>query len=152
MGYKDDTWFARYLMTFARNLNICLGFPMCQPRSSSQCFKRTHQGPRALMLTFLGLAFFQRWHSFLLAMGELGKPLTILPFTACPLPWPRSLGSFVRFWTRGHHLSLLLFFASWFWLDIQWIFHSFPSFRETCEWLVPRLSPRSVTHVLLRIF
>ena len=57
MGYKDDTLFARYLMTFAGNLNIHLAFPMCQPRSTSQGFKGTHRGRRALMLTLLGLAF-----------------------------------------------------------------------------------------------
>ena len=58
MGYKDDTLFTAYLMTFAVNLNILLGFSMSQPRSSSQVFKRTHQSPRALMLTLLGLDFF----------------------------------------------------------------------------------------------
>ena len=49
--------FPRFLMAFVGNMNIHLGFPMCQPRSSSQGFKRTHQGPRALMLTLLSLAF-----------------------------------------------------------------------------------------------
>ena len=58
MGYKDDTLFTGYLMTFAVNLNILLGFSMSQPRSSSQGFRRTHQSPRALMLTLLGLDFF----------------------------------------------------------------------------------------------
>ena len=38
---------------FAGNLNIHLGFPICQPRSSSQGFKRTYQGPRALMFILL---------------------------------------------------------------------------------------------------
>ena len=67
MGCKDDTWFAGYLMAFAGylmafagDLNIHLGFPMCQPRSYSQGFKRTHQGLRALMFTLLGLAFFPK--------------------------------------------------------------------------------------------
>ena len=73
-------------MAFTRDLNIHLGIPMCQPRSSSQGFKMTHQGLRALMLTLLSLTFLHKWHRFLLAMGELGKPLTILPFAACPLP------------------------------------------------------------------
>ena len=58
-----------FLMAFAGNLNIHLGFPMCQPRSSSQSVKRTHQGPRALMLIFLA---------------------------TCPLAWPRSL--FLLLW------------------------------------------------------
>ena len=77
--------FAGFLMAFAGNLNIHLGFPMYQPRSSSQGFKRTHQGPMALMLTLLGLAFSQKWHRFFFAIGELRKPLTILPFAACPM-------------------------------------------------------------------
>jgi len=38
---------------FARNLNIHLGFLICQSRSSSQGFKRTHQGPRALIFILL---------------------------------------------------------------------------------------------------
>ena len=45
-----------FLMVFffwAENLNIHLGFPICQPRSSSQGFKRTHQGHRALMFILL---------------------------------------------------------------------------------------------------
>ena len=50
--------FVGFLMAFAGNLNIHLGFPMYQPRSSSKGFKRTHQGPMALMLTLLGLDFF----------------------------------------------------------------------------------------------
>ena len=82
---KMTPGFAGFLMAFAGNLNIHLGFPMYQPRSSSQGFKRTHQGPMALMLTLLGLAFSQKWHRFFFAIGELGKPLTILPFAACPL-------------------------------------------------------------------
>ena len=73
MGYKDDTLFARYLMTFVGNLNRHLVFPMCQPRSSSQGFKRTDRGPRALMLTSLGLAFSQKWHRFFFAIDELGS-------------------------------------------------------------------------------
>ena len=97
MGYKDNTWFVGYLMAFAGDQNIHLGFSMCQSRSYSQSFKRTHQGLRALMLTLLGLKFFQKWHRILLTMGELGKPLTIIPFAACPLPWPRPLGSYVRY-------------------------------------------------------
>ena len=43
MGYKENTCFAGFWMAFfAENLNIHLGFPICQPRSSSQSFKRTH--------------------------------------------------------------------------------------------------------------
>ena len=38
------------------------------------------------MLTLLGLTFSQKLYRFLLAMGKLGKPLTILPFATCPLP------------------------------------------------------------------
>ena len=38
---------------FTGNLNIHLGFPICQPRPSSQGFKRTHQDPRALMFILL---------------------------------------------------------------------------------------------------
>ena len=83
--YKDDTLFAGYLIIFSGNLNIHLDFPMCQLRSSIQGFKRTHQGLRALILTLLGLAFSQKWHRFFLAIGELRKPLTILPFAACPM-------------------------------------------------------------------
>ena len=52
--------FARFFndFFFTRNLNIHLGFSICQPRSSSQGFKRTHQGPRALMFILLHIL----WH------------------------------------------------------------------------------------------
>ena len=58
MGYKDNTWFCWIFNGFfffflAENLNIHLGFPICQPRSSSQGFKRTHQGHRVLMFILL---------------------------------------------------------------------------------------------------
>ena len=46
---------------------------MCQLRSSSQGFKRTHQDSRALMLTILGLAFFKKWDKFPLANGVTEK-------------------------------------------------------------------------------
>ena len=49
------------------------------------------------MSTFLGWAFSYKWHRSLLAMGELGKFLTILLFTAYPPLWPRSLSSFTGF-------------------------------------------------------
>ena len=46
--------FTRFLMAFfVGNLNIHHGFPICQPRSSSQVFKKTHQGPRASILFLL---------------------------------------------------------------------------------------------------
>ena len=47
--------------------------------------KRHFKGPRTLMLTLLSLVFSQKWDRFLLAMGELRKPLTIIPLTTCPL-------------------------------------------------------------------
>ena len=52
--------FARFFndFFFTGNLNIQLGFSICQPRSSSQGFKRTHQGPRALMFILLHIL----WH------------------------------------------------------------------------------------------
>ena len=43
-----------------------LGFPMCQPRSSSQGFKKTHQGPRALMLILLAACPLARLRSLFL--------------------------------------------------------------------------------------
>ena len=102
------------------------------------------------MLILFGLIFSQKWHRFLLAIGELGKPLTILSLTTCPLPWLRSLGSFARFWPRGHHLSLSLLYLpkTWVWQDIQLLFPSFPSFKDTCEWLVSKLPSRSSTSFL----
>ena len=55
MGYKVNTWFCWIFngFFFVENLNIHLGFPICQPMSSSQGFKRTHQGPRTLMFILL---------------------------------------------------------------------------------------------------
>ena len=46
---------------------------MCQLRSSSQGFKRTQQGPKALMLTLFGLSFFKKWDKFPLANGVTEK-------------------------------------------------------------------------------
>ena len=68
MGYKDNTWFLLdFLMAlFVRNLNIHLGFPICQPMSFSQGFKRTHQDPRALMLIILAAYSLARLGSFFL--------------------------------------------------------------------------------------
>ena len=67
MGYKDNTWFCWiFNRFFAGNLNIHLGFPICQPRSSSQGFRRTHQNPRALMLILLATYPLARPGSFFL--------------------------------------------------------------------------------------
>ena len=38
-------WVTKIIPRFAGNLNIHLGFPMCQLRSFSQSFKRSHLGP-----------------------------------------------------------------------------------------------------------
>ena len=53
-------------MFFCWNLNIHLGFPICQPTSSSQGFKRTHQDPRALMLILFAAYPLARPRSFFL--------------------------------------------------------------------------------------
>ena len=66
--------FAGFLMTFAGNLNIHLAFPMCQPKSSSQGFKRTHWGRRALMLTLQGF--------FLFSFLRLWAFMVLLNFTS----------------------------------------------------------------------
>lgn len=42
----------------------------------------------------------------------------------------------------------LCFPETWFWQDNQWIFPSFPSFKDKCEWLVPKLPSRSFTSFL----
>ena len=46
-------FFNDFFFFYTGNLNIHFGFPICQPKSSSQGFKRTHQGPRALMFILL---------------------------------------------------------------------------------------------------
>lgn len=76
-----------------------------------QYFKGTFRSPRTLILTFFE------------------KPLTVLPFTPCPLPCLRFLGSFTGSWYWNHHLSLSLLSTSKE-LDSNKTSHGFFHFRN----------------------
>ena len=64
------------------------------------------------MLTSFGLAFSQKYDGFLLTMGRLGKPLTILPFISCPYlargPLVPSLGLDLKAITSPYNFFLPL--------------------------------------------
>ena len=85
MGYKDDTLFAGYLMTLLGIWTYTLAFPCVSQGFLFKALKGHVEVLGPWCWLFLVWPFSQKWHRFLLAMGELGKPLIILPFVSCPL-------------------------------------------------------------------
>jgi len=90
------------------------------------------------MLTSHNLVIFWKWDGFLLANGGLEKASDHLPFILCP--YPRSLDSFIRYWSWGHldPRSLTLTGLPSFSIPFQNKHALFPNHLLSCPHLIQR--------------